>query len=257
MPFTKEKPHIYYEVKGNGPTILFIPPPAMGHLTFRYQYKLSDHYQIITLDIRGDCKSEKALPVTMELFVSDIKRVLDELQVEKAIICGYSNGGVIAQAFAASHPNRIIGLILIGGYYEVASFLLKKEYQLGIWIAKQKWMSLLASALSFNHFSSKKAANEMAIEMKQTDPDMLEQQYAIGMNYSNKHSLTKLDVPLLLIYGARDIYIHHYQHLYQEVIKDVEIAYIDKSKHQVPTKHDHECNAIIKQWIRSKDLAKE
>ncbi|MFC4404760.1 alpha/beta fold hydrolase [Gracilibacillus xinjiangensis] len=254
MPFTEDNPSLYYEIEGTGTAVLFIPPPAVGHLTFRYQKKLKDVCRIITFDIRGDCRSEKGKEMNMDVLVHDVRRLLDANKIEKAIICGYSNGGCIAQAFASLYPERTLGLILIGGYYEVSSFLLRKEYQIGIWIARQKWLKFLALALSKNHFRSKDAANEIYKEIIKTNPQSLASQYSAGLDYINKHNLERINVPLLLIYGQRDYYIHDYQNLYKEKVRDIEIAYIAKSKHQVPTKHYNECNAVIVSWMIKKSL---
>ncbi|KAB8138887.1 alpha/beta hydrolase [Gracilibacillus oryzae] len=255
MPFTTDKPALYFETTGTGTALLFIPPPGMGHLTFRYQQKLQKTCKIITFDIRGDCRSERGdQPISMEVLVEDVKRILDINKIEKAIICGYSNGGSIAQAFVSDYPERTLGLILIGGYYEVSSFLLKKEYQIGIWIAKQNWMKILALGLSKNHFRHQDAGNEMYHEIMNTDSGSLADQYRIGMQQINKQYLDQLSCPLLLIYGQRDYYIHDYQHLYKSKVNDVEIVYIEKAKHQVPTKYYNECNAVIMNWMFNKSL---
>ncbi|SER98584.1 Pimeloyl-ACP methyl ester carboxylesterase [Gracilibacillus ureilyticus] len=255
MPYTKDKPSIYFEKEGNGPALLFIPPPAMGHLTFRYQRKLQKWCTVITFDIRGDCRSEESdHPINMELLIKDVLRILDTNEIKKAIICGYSNGGVIAQAFASLYPERTLGLILIGGYYKVSSFLLRQEYKLGIWVAKKRLINILALALSKNHFRNSDAANEIYQEIRKTDPSSLVRQYITGLKYINTNNLEQINVPLLLIYGAHDFYIHKYQYLYEEKVKDVEIAFIEKSKHQVPTKYYNECNAIILNWMKNKLL---
>lgn len=255
MPFAEEnkQPPIYYETSGVGKAIIFIPPPGVGHLTFRYQQALMDEFTVITFDIRGDCRSGRSsLPMTMDQLVNDVKRVLDANNIHRAIICGYSNGACIAQEFALTYPNRTEGLILISGYFAVRSFLLKKEYQLGIWIAKNRQMRPLAFALAKNHFENNNAARKHYKEIKQTDSTMLASQYYIGLHYSCADRLHHLKVPTLLIYGSKDYYIQPYQFLYRKQVKDVEVVYVDKSKHQVPTRYSKECNAVIREWVRRK-----
>lgn len=91
MPFAKEKgqPAIYYETIGKGTPIIFIPPPGVGHLTFRYQVPLMDQCKLITFDVRGDCQSERSTePMTMTQLAYDVKRVLDANCVRKAIVVG-------------------------------------------------------------------------------------------------------------------------------------------------------------------------
>ncbi|MDX8046606.1 alpha/beta hydrolase [Gracilibacillus sp. S3-1-1] len=254
MPFTKERPAIYYQKGGNGNAIIFIAPPAMGHLTFRYQRLLEKNFTIITFDNRGDCRSEHNDPLCFEQLTYDIKKILDENNITKAIICGYSNGGLIAQQFAISYPEYTSALILMGGYHAPKNLLLRTEYKIGIAIAKKQWIPLLAKALSFNHFSNKNDAKEMEQEIKRTNPEMLAKQYQLGLDYDNEHELHHITVPLLIIYGANDHYVHPYQHIFRKKIEDVDVAYIHHSKHQVPTKFFHECNAIIYEWTKRKKL---
>ncbi|UOQ47240.1 alpha/beta hydrolase [Gracilibacillus caseinilyticus] len=257
MPYTETQPALYFQCTGSGTAIIFISPPAMGHLTFRYQQLLKDHFKLITFDNRGDCRSSGTEGILQfSDFVEDVKRIMDVNRISQAIICGYSNGGLIAQEFALRYPNHTLALILIGGYYTPGNITLRTQYGLGITIAKWKWIGLLAKGLSFNHFRDKRAAKEMELEIKKTAPHMLTQQYQLGLNYQAADRLHLIHVPLLLIYGANDFYVHSYQHAFRKKINDVEVAYIHHSKHQVPTKYYNECNAIIYEWSKRKELMK-
>ncbi|MGP4041671.1 alpha/beta fold hydrolase [Gracilibacillus sp. D59] len=255
MPFTKDTPAIHYQKTGRGTAIIFIAPPGMGHLTFRYQTLLEHSFTVITFDNRGDCSSEHSdAKLTFSQYVDDVKRVLDENGISKAIVCGYSNGGLIAQQFAISYPEHTLALMLIGGYHSPQSLILRTEYKIGIKIARKGWIPLLAKGLAFNHFSDKKKAKEIEMEINKTNADMLAQQYQLGLNYDNEQHLHHIDVPLLIIYGANDHYVHPYQNIFRNKLKDVEVAYVHRSKHQVPTKYFHECNAIIYEWAKRKQL---
>ncbi|MDQ0254776.1 pimeloyl-ACP methyl ester carboxylesterase [Evansella vedderi] len=258
MPYIQEEnsnPSIYYETIGNGTPLILIPPPGIGHLVFRYQLSLMDVCKLITFDIRGDGQSGRSPePMTMEQLAYDVKRVLDTNGINKGVICGYSNGASIAQEFALSYPERTDGLILIGSYYEVRSFLLEMEYQIGIWAAQKEFMTILASVLAKNHFSDTKASKELYKEIIQSDPHMLAQQYQVGLSYSSADRLHKINVPILLMYGSRDYYLQNYQHFFRKVVRDIEVVYISGVKHQVPTKAPHACNALIRGWLKRKDL---
>ena len=45
----------------------------------------------------------------------DIKSILDELKIKKAVIGGWSRGGMISTAFYDTYPDRVLGLILEDG----------------------------------------------------------------------------------------------------------------------------------------------
>src|SRR5687767_15949118 len=46
-------------------------------------------------------------------YVRQIHDVMDAAGVERATICGVSYGGLVAAAFAARHPDRVSGLVLV------------------------------------------------------------------------------------------------------------------------------------------------
>lgn len=81
---------------------------------------LSGEYRVVRYDLLGhgltgpDAQRRYA-PAERAAFVGD---VMTELGIEKAIIGGNSLGGLAAWRFAATHPERVNGLILVapGGY---------------------------------------------------------------------------------------------------------------------------------------------
>jgi non-heme chloroperoxidase len=46
----------------------------------------------------------------------DLREVLDVLGIERAVILGHSGGSYAAQRFAVDHPERTLGLVLIGAF---------------------------------------------------------------------------------------------------------------------------------------------
>jgi pimeloyl-ACP methyl ester carboxylesterase len=46
----------------------------------------------------------------------DLRGFLDELQLPAAVIVGHSMGSMVAQRFAASYPDRVAGLVLMGTF---------------------------------------------------------------------------------------------------------------------------------------------
>lgn len=48
-------------------------------------------------------------------FADDLKDFMDELDISKAVILGFSDGANIAMIFALRYPERVTALILNGG----------------------------------------------------------------------------------------------------------------------------------------------
>ena len=71
-------------------------------------------YRTCTYDLRGHGDSAKIPgPYSLEAFCRDLTGLLDALSIERTVLAGFSLGGLIAQAFALSQPQRVEKLVLI------------------------------------------------------------------------------------------------------------------------------------------------
>lgn len=75
---------------------------------------LSLSYRVITFPLCGEPESGAGLEAArgLESDVAQVAAVLDELRIERAVICGISFGGLIALRFAAAYPHRTRALVL-------------------------------------------------------------------------------------------------------------------------------------------------
>lgn len=75
---------------------------------------LSGVANVLAPDLRGFGNDQRPVPdvLTMELLAADIKELLDERGIERAVFCGLSMGGYVALAFLHLWPERVAGLVL-------------------------------------------------------------------------------------------------------------------------------------------------
>lgn len=66
----------------------------------------------ITFDIRGLGKNEDTTPYTLEFVVDDLISLLDQLKIEKAVVCGLSMGGYVVLRAIQRNPERFLGMVL-------------------------------------------------------------------------------------------------------------------------------------------------
>jgi lipase len=77
---------------------------------------LPRHLGIIALDVRGRGLSTDAPPPYDLTTVSDdIGRAFDHLEVERAIVAGYSMGAWVAALFGVDHADRVERVVLVDG----------------------------------------------------------------------------------------------------------------------------------------------
>jgi pimeloyl-ACP methyl ester carboxylesterase len=74
-------------------------------------------YRVVAFDMRGHGKSDKPhAPLQYGLEMSaDVGRLLDHLDINRAHVCGYSMGAVVANNFRSTHPERLLTVVLGGG----------------------------------------------------------------------------------------------------------------------------------------------
>ncbi len=131
---------ICYEIYGsdnNIPIILIHGFGAKKEIWNSQVGSLSKKFKVITFDIRGSGKSDRPnKPYTMEMFVDDIKGLMDYLHLKKVHLIGRSLGGMIAQHFALKYPECLNKLVLIttnpGMPDEQGAEILKESYIEGL-----------------------------------------------------------------------------------------------------------------------------
>ena len=116
MPFlTVNDAEIYYETHGDGPAFLFCSVTGLDHQAWKFHQipEFSRDHKVIVFDYRGTGKSSKTIQkYSVKMFTDDAAALLDHLDIEQAIVCGHSMGGVVAQLLALDHPRKVKKLIL-------------------------------------------------------------------------------------------------------------------------------------------------
>lgn len=71
-------------------------------------------WRAVAYDLRGFGRSDKPENgYTYAQMADDLAQFMDALKIRRAVIAGHSMGGMLAQDFAAAHPDRVAGLVLI------------------------------------------------------------------------------------------------------------------------------------------------
>jgi pimeloyl-ACP methyl ester carboxylesterase len=117
-------PHIAYQISGQGDRDLVLALGFMSHLDLewdnpgmvRFLEGLAAFTRLIRFDKRGTGLSDRVVDAEpLEVRMDDVTAVMDAAGSERAVIMGVSEGAPMAILFAATYPDRVDALILMGG----------------------------------------------------------------------------------------------------------------------------------------------
>src|ERR1700733_13162736 len=103
-----------WSATGEGPPLLLIAGLGLdGDSWWRSVPGFAERFRVITFDYRGVGRSGRApLSCTTDDLADDAVAVLDEAGVERALVYGFSLGGMVAQRLALCHAGRLSALVL-------------------------------------------------------------------------------------------------------------------------------------------------
>jgi pimeloyl-ACP methyl ester carboxylesterase/DNA-binding winged helix-turn-helix (wHTH) protein len=116
--------HLAYEISGEGPPVMKATG-FLNHVEMERDSPVWRHFvrvfsqtnRYIRVDQRGCGLSDWEVDnLSLDSYVEDIRASMDSLDVPRTAIFGMSQGAAIAAAFAHRYPERVGGLILLGGY---------------------------------------------------------------------------------------------------------------------------------------------
>lgn len=116
---------IAYQVHGNGPVDLVLVPGFVSQVELlweepgvaRFLRRLTAFSRLLVFDKRGQGLSDRpGRPPTLEESMDDLKAVVDAAGFERPALLGVSEGGPMSTLYAATHPDRVSGLVLFGTF---------------------------------------------------------------------------------------------------------------------------------------------
>lgn len=109
---------IHYETHGDSASPPVVLVLGLSHRLAHWgklPALLAQNLFVVTFDCRGMGASERRdEPYTIQDEVGDIAAVMEAAGIRRAAVYGRSRGGMLAQEFALSHPERVSALILSG-----------------------------------------------------------------------------------------------------------------------------------------------
>lgn len=177
---------LYYVEKGSGEPLILLHGNGEDHTYFMHQIEyFSRIFRVIAIDTRGHGQSPRGGgPFTIRRFAEDLYEFMEEHQIGRANILGFSDGGNIALVFALKYPERVNKLILNGANLNTKG--VKPSVQIPIMIGYR-----IASAFAGKSAEAKRNAELLGLMVNDPDVDV--------------RALAGLKAETLVIAGTKDM----------------------------------------------------
>lgn len=117
--------NIAYKTMGDGPVDIVLVLGLISHVEFLHEFlgytaflrRLSTFARVVTFDKRGQGLSDRVSGApALEQRMDDVRAIMDDIDLKRAILFGFSEGCAMSVLFAATYPERASKLMLFGGY---------------------------------------------------------------------------------------------------------------------------------------------
>lgn len=190
--------------------------------------EFSKQYHVYAIDTRGHGKTPRGnKPFTIRQFAEDLLCFMNEHQIEKAHLLGFSDGGNIAMIFAIRYPERVDRLILNGANLNAGGVKRTTQIpiEIGYMIAKR-----------FAGKSDSARLNAEMLGLMVNDPNI------------EPKELTGIKAKTLVVAGTKDMIKEGHTRLIASNIPDSELVFI-KGNHFIANKRPKEFNRAVFEFL--------
>ena len=230
-----------FKVEGNGRPLVFIHglSDSLLYWEFLASYLKSD-YQIIRMDLRGHGESYLGNDeVNIDLYVDDLKKLLNDLNLDKVDLIGFSLGGAVALDFSLKYPENVSSLVLMSSFSKSDEYLTNifTQFKDALKNSFEDFYDLiLPMVLCPEVIDDNREALDQIREFasKTANTDAYIKAVDACMEFDVDDSLSKIEVPTLVMSGKYDeISLLTSQRQLQKKIKNSELIVFDNVKHNL------------------------
>lgn len=208
---------LYYEKHGTGKPIILIHGNQESHEIFdKLIEKLKSNYEVFAIDSRCHGKSANPKEISYGLMRDDIIEFIKELNIEKPILYGFSDGGIIGLLVAIKEQDLLSNLIISGANITPDVFTT---------------FDLLLTKLFYFFTKSK------YIKMMLDEPNI------------PIEDLQKITIPVHVLAGEKDVIKLEHTKLIANNIKNSTLEIIKNENHGSYIIHSDKLYEIIKKYI--------
>ena len=255
---------VYTSGNENNKAIIFVHGFPYDHMMWKEQIKeFSQDYFCAAYDIRGLGQSPAGNgQFTMESFVDDLEMIIDELKLEKPILCGLSMGGYISLRALERMPDKFSAVILCDTKSEADNNEGKLKRAAGIKRISTEGLEPFAKDFITNCFGDyfkhnrKDELEEIITASSNFDPVGVKGSLLAMLSRTDTTPfLDKVNIPTLIICGEQDALTPPaVMKEMQNKIKNAEYVEIKNAGHMTPIENPEELNGAISLFINKSNL---
>jgi pimeloyl-ACP methyl ester carboxylesterase len=214
---------IFYEEAGEGPPILLLHGNGEDHSIFDVLVKdLGTKFKVHSIDTRGHGESGRTDSFHYSDMTEDVAAFIRELGIEKPILYGFSDGGIVGMMLASKYPEMLSGLIASGVN------LSPKDLK--------TWFRLLIRL-------ENAVKKDPLLRLMLNEPDITD------------NDLKRIEIPVLITVAERDIIsVSHAEHI-SKTIPDGRLTVVPKENHSSYVIHSDKLFPLVSDFIEQTSAA--
>lgn len=222
----------YFPADPQAPTLILLHGNGEDHTYFVKQIPaFSPHFRLVLMDTRGQGQSTGGDgELNFSVFAADLLALMDHLQIAKAHLLGFSDGGNLALTFALAHPERVQSLILNGANLEPGGVKLSTQLPIVLGYGCCRLLS---------PFSHKARQNGALLGLMVNHPHIPPQ------------ALAALTMPALVIVGERDMIRDRHSQLIARSLPNVQFVRIPGGDHFCAAKCPEVFNHAVLSFLQN------
>mgnify|MGYP002576160089 FL=1 len=222
----------YFPADPQAPTLILLHGNGEDHTYFVKQIPaFSPHFRLVLMDTRGQGQSTGGDgELNFSVFAADLLALMDHLQIAKAHLLGFSDGGNLALTFALAHPERVQSLILNGANLEPGGVKLSTQLPIVLGYGCCRLLS---------PFSHKARQNGAVLGLMVNHPHIPPQ------------ALAALTMPALVIVGEQDMIRDRHSQLIARSLPNAQFVRIPGGDHFCAAKCPEVFNHAVLSFLQN------
>lgn len=252
---------VYYEDRGNGPAIVWIPGTGLRGSTWELQVRrFEDRFRCLTIDLRGSGETSGAdTAFTMADLAQDIISWLDTLGIAKATIIGLSLGSAVAQEIALSRPDCVTALVLLATWSSSAREPhIRRHFESRLYALEngpldvyQQFAFWMSSPTIYDHEPERQAEVEHLLRKHMSGTAAgTAAHFRADLGHETRDRLHQISCPCLVVHGDEDlITLPWYNRTVADLIPGATLATINEAGHLAWLERPDELNELIERFL--------